>query len=247
MFADGGEELSALLRRVKEHGLTTSVDMARPDPASDAGRADWRVILAKALPYVDLFLPSFDETLFMLDRRRFDEMERAGADLNAQADGALLRALADELIGMGAAIVGLKLGSQGMYLRTTTDQSRVAQASACSDPAAWTGREMLAPCFAANVVGTTGSGDATIAGLLGAFINGLSPEEAMTAAVAVGACNVEAPDAISGIPQWAAVEQRLAAGWERRGISLSLPGWRWDDGDGVWRSGIDGGSGRTTG
>lgn len=248
MFADGGEELTALLRRVKEHGLTTSVDMARPDPASDAGRADWRAILAKALPYVDLFLPSFDETLFMLDRRRFDEMERAGADLNAQADGALLRALADELIGMGAAIVGLKLGSQGMYLRTTGDAARTARTGACGPkhPDAWVGREMLAPCYAATVVGTTGSGDATIAGFLGAFIKGLPPEEAMTAAVAVGACNVEAPDAISGIPQWAAVEQRLAAGWERRSISLSLLGWRWDDSDGVWRSEIGGGSGRTT-
>jgi sugar/nucleoside kinase (ribokinase family) len=241
MFADGGNELSSLLREVKKRGLTTSLDMARPDPASDAGKADWREILAKALPYVDIFLPSFDEILYMLDRARFDQMARAGADLNAQADVRLLGELAGELIGMGAAMVGLKLGSQGMYLRTTGDRGRIAKAGACAPepPDAWVGRELLAPCFATKVVGTTGSGDATIAGFLGAFTNGLSPEEAMTAAVAVGACNVEAADALSGIPAWSAVEQRFAAGWERRDTSVSLPGWRWDEGRKIWRSRTD--------
>jgi sugar/nucleoside kinase (ribokinase family) len=242
MFADGGGELSTLLRQVRARGLTTSLDMARPDPASDAGKADWRRILTEALPHVDLFLPSFDETLYMLDRRRFDEMERSGkADLNAQAEAGLLRALAEELIGMGAAIVGLKLGSQGMYLLTTSDRARIAAAGACApkNHVAWAGRELLAPCFAVEVVGTTGSGDCTIAGFLGAFLRGLSPEEVMTAAVAVGACNVEAPDATSGIPEWCSVEQRLAAGWERRSIGVTLPGWRWDEKALIWRSSVD--------
>jgi len=36
MFIDGGVELSTLLRRAKERGITTSLDMARPDPASDS-------------------------------------------------------------------------------------------------------------------------------------------------------------------------------------------------------------------
>jgi sugar/nucleoside kinase (ribokinase family) len=242
MFADGGGELSTLLRQVKERGLTTSLDMARPDPASAAGKADWRSILTKALPYVDVFLPSLDETLYMIDRRRFDEMGRTGTgDLNAQADAGLLRALAEELIGMGAAMVGLKLGSQGMYLLTTSDRERIAAAGACAprNPAAWAGRELLAPCFAVEVVGATGSGDCAIAGFLGAFLRGLSPEEAMTAAVAVGACNVEAPDATSGIPEWRIVEQRLAAGWNRRSTAVALPGWRWDEATHVWRSSED--------
>lgn len=249
MYADGGDELASLLKGVKQRGLTTSLDMARPDPASDAGRADWRAILAKALPQVDLFLPSFDETLYMLDRKRFDQAQRAGGDVNAWADASLLRGLGDELVALGAAIVGLKLGSHGMYLLTTSDAQRVASAGACApeDMKGWVGRELLAPCFTTTVVGTTGSGDATIAGFLGALTKGLSPEVAMTAAVAVGACNVEAPDAISGIPTWAAVEKRLAGGWERRTVSLDLPGWRWDECGGVWRSGDDRTSGGTAG
>ncbi len=237
MFADGGGELSALLACVKERGLTTSLDMARPDPASEAGRADWRTIFAKALPHVDLFLPSFDETLYMLDRARFDDAYRdGGGDVNSQADAGLLRLLAGQLIDMGAAIVGLKLGNQGIYLLTTNDQSRLARVSACSDVSAWSNRELLAPCFAVDVVGTTGSGDCTIAGFLGAFVRGSSPEETMTAAVAVGACNVEASDATSGVPDWGTIERRVLSGWRRRDTALSLPDWRWDERAMIWQS-----------
>ncbi|HUU54023.1 MAG TPA: carbohydrate kinase family protein [Armatimonadota bacterium] len=241
MFIDGGGELSALLRRVKERGLTTSLDMARPDPASEAGRADWRTILSRALPYVDLFLPSFDETLFMLDRARFDQMddEAEGGDLNSRASGRLLRELADELIEMGAAVVALKLGTQGLYLRTTKDPLRLASAGRCAPAQTedWADRELLAPCFAVDVVGTTGSGDCTIAGFLGGVLKGLSPEEVMTAAVAVGACNVEKPDATSGIPHWSTVQERLRAGWGRRQVTCALHGWAWDEQEQIWRAG----------
>lgn len=240
MYADGGGELSTLLRRVKERGVTTSLDMARPDPASEAGRADWRTILSRSLPHVDVFLPSFDETLFMLDRPRFDDLERQSpdGDLNSSAGGPLLRALADELIGMGAAIVGIKLGTQGLYLRTTKDPARLASAGRCSPAQVddWSDRELLAPCFAVDVVGTTGSGDSTIAGFLGGLLKALPPEETMTAAVAVGACNVEKADATSGIPHWSAVQKRLNAAWARRPVSCSLPGWTWDEQQLIWRA-----------
>lgn len=241
MFADGGEELASLLSHAKERRVTTSLDMARPDPASEAGRADWRTILERALPHVDVFLPSFDETLFMLDRERFEQIQQAsaGEDLNVQADGVLLRDLADELIAMGAAVVGFKLGTQGLYLRTTEHRVRLQAMgeSALSDAAEWLDRELLAPCFEVEVVGTTGSGDCTIAGFLGGLLKGLGPEDTMTAAVAVGACNVESADATSGIPHWSVVQERLAGGWGRQGVSCHLEGWTWDDRNEVWRRG----------
>jgi len=238
MYANAGRELETLLRRVKDQGLATSLDMARPDPASEAGRAPWPELLARVLPHVDIFLPSFDETLFMLDRPRFNLLEReTGGDLIAAADAHLLRELADRLLSMGAAIVALKLGAQGIYLRTAKHLARLASLAswAPKDTAIWTDRELLAPCFQVQVVGTTGSGDCTIAGFLAGFLHRLPPEQVVTAAVAAGACNVEQPDATSGIPTWSILQQRLRSGWAQRPVSLPLARWRWEEENRLWR------------
>jgi hypothetical protein len=47
-------------------------------------------------------------------------------------------------------------------------------------------------------------------------MRGLTPEKALEAALAVGACNVEAADAISGLRSWPDTLQRIRAGWEQK-------------------------------
>ncbi|MCJ7548075.1 MAG: carbohydrate kinase family protein, partial [Anaerolineae bacterium] len=118
------------------------------------------------------------------------------------------------------------------------DPARLASAGRCAPAQVgdWSGRELLAPCFAVDVVGTTGSGDCTIAGFLAGVLKALAPEETMTAAVAVGACNVEKADATSGIPHWSAVRKRLDSAWARRPVSCSLPEWTWDEKQQIWRA-----------
>ena len=77
MYANRGVELATLMERMKVEGLTTSLDMAYPDPASEAGQVDWMALLERVLPYVDVFLPSLDEILFMLDRPRHNALSEA--------------------------------------------------------------------------------------------------------------------------------------------------------------------------
>ena len=72
------------------------------------------------------------------------------------------------------------------------------------------------PCFDVQVIGTTGSGDSTIAGFLAAILHDLPPDKALQAALAVGACNVEAPDALSGLRSWEATLERIHAGWKQK-------------------------------
>lgn len=237
MYANGGVELADLLQRVRGMGLTVSLDMATVDPNSAAGQVDWIAILERTLPCVDVFLPSFDETLFMLDRERFAELSACTTgNLAAAADADLLSSLADRLLRMGTAVVGLKLGDQGLYVRTALDAERMTAMgrAAPADPLAWAGRELLVPCFKTTVVGTTGAGDCTIAGFLAALLEGYALPDAMTSAVAVGAFNVESADATSGIRPWSQVQDRLAAGWERRPVSIELPGWAWVTKPGIY-------------
>src|SRR6476646_2734866 len=66
MYRDGGADLAAIMQETRRRGLFTSLDMALPDPASEAGQVDWRTLLQRVLPFVDTFLPSIEETLFML-------------------------------------------------------------------------------------------------------------------------------------------------------------------------------------
>lgn len=219
MYTDEGRELERMMSQAKKAGATTSLDLAKPDPDSAAGQADWRAILSRTLPQVDVFLPSFEEVLFMLKRELSDRLqaEHGSADLLPYADGELLRELADELLGMGAAVVVLKLGEFGLYMRTTADQERIRSMGRYqpADAAAWTDREMYTPCFKVEVAGTTGAGDCTIAGFLSGMMQQLSPEAALVSAVGVGACNVEQQDATSGVLPWDAVQTRIEAGWNQ--------------------------------
>jgi sugar/nucleoside kinase (ribokinase family) len=243
MYENQGEELMLLLSKVKAGGLTVSLDLAKPDPESAAGMADWRTILAKALPYVDVFLPSFEEIFYMLHRDRYEEMllKAPFRDLLPLVEGPLLTEIAEELLAMGVAIVGLKLGEHGIYIRTTADATRLTASGLCAPGADkldnWLDRELLAPSFEVEVVGTTGAGDCTIAGFLCGMLQGLSLEDTLQTAVGVGACNVEQADATSGIPVLAKLQERIQAGWNKRKLKLKLPGWQLTE-DGLWTKGF---------
>lgn len=210
-----GAELVTIFERAHAAGLVTSLDMAVPDPNGPSGRVDWPKWLAGVLPHVDVFLPSLDETLFMLDRDRFETFSGAHAQ---SIDESLPPDMADKLLDFGASIVGLKLGDAGFYVRSQDKPQafeHLAQITALDVPA-WTGCEVRTPCFEAEVCGTTGAGDATIAGFIAAIVKRLDPQTTAKMAVAVGACSVEAPDASSGVPMWEAVVTRVHSGWSLR-------------------------------
>jgi len=232
MYQDDGRQLTELFQRAKQAGVTTSLDMAYPDPTSKAGKVDWRSILVNTLPWVDIFLPSLEEILFMMRQDEYFRL-RVGGILE-QATPELLSSLSEELLGLGAKIVVFKLGERGLYLRTAPILADIGRGTP-TDLALWHGSEFWSSCFKVQVVGTTGAGDATIAGFLAAFLRGLSPEETLTTAVAVGACNVESADALSGIKSWQATRARINKGWQRHTLDLTASSWKFIPESGLWR------------
>lgn len=237
MYETGRSDLTQIFLHAKEAGVTTSLDMALPDPSSPAGRADWVGILHSVLPYVDLFLPSIEEILFMLRPATYQALceDAGGTNITPLIQPELLSDLSLELIGLGSKIVALKLGDRGLYLRSADPSvlSTFGRAQP-SDLEAWGNKELWTPCFQAELVGTTGAGDATIAGLLSALLHDLSPEQAITAAVAVGASNVEAADALSGIRPWDETLERVGNGWMRHDLILNATGWFLDEEHQLW-------------
>ena len=218
-FYSDTAELARLFKKVKACGLATSLDMALPDPASPAGQADWPVILRQALPLTDIFSPSLDEIVYMLHRERGLAVRLKAAE-GVPLGGLIeedVHALAGELIGLGVAVVMLKLGNQGAYMRVTADRQRLLACNCftAEECDAWLGAEFFAPCFDAKVVGTTGSGDCTVAGFLTGIAKRLGPAKSLRTAVAVGSASVEQPDATSGVPTWTILDARVRAGWGR--------------------------------
>jgi sugar/nucleoside kinase (ribokinase family) len=218
LFMDGGACMRRILKHAREHGMATSLDMAAIDADSEAGKVDWRTWLKHVLPAVDIFAPSINETLCVLGRST--PADPPGDCVDTQT----LRALGEELLSMGPAVVLLKLGDLGVYLRSTPDADRMREAGRhlSLDVERWAGQELLAPCFQVECLGTTGAGDCTIAGFLAELLHGGSPRQAVTMAVAVGACSVEAPDAISAVPSRREVQHRINTGWRQHDPALQL-------------------------
>ena len=240
LYEEDGRELAAIFRHVKSLGLTTSLDMSLPDPASPSGRVNWRSIMARVLPYVDIFLPSAEETLFMLDRPRYDAYRSQARDILTLFSGADLTRLAAELLAFGSKVVGIKCAERGFYLRTPAAHQLADMGKAPpANIAGWAGRELWEPSFhVANYAGATGSGDSAIAGFLAAYLRGHDRGWRPAVRLAVGGCNVTAPDALSGLRSWDETTAMIAGGWAKNPLVVDTPGW-WCDGDGLWHGPYD--------
>lgn len=81
-----------ILKKAKEHNITTSLDTAWNS------KGDWEKILP-ILSYVDIFLPSFEEAKMIAKR---EDPEK----------------VADYFLSHGVKIIGLKMGNKGCYVKT---------------------------------------------------------------------------------------------------------------------------------
>ena len=224
LVADDGRELGRLLARARGSGVATSLDMANANLDPGEGRVRWRELLERVLPDVDIFLPSLAEACRLLGRR----VHRDGQGAPTLAS---VGRIADELIGLGVGIAGVKLGEHGLYIRTAST-ARMA-AGSIPLPSTWADRELYSTVFETHVVGTAGAGDTTIAGFLFGILEGMSPGNAVTAACAVGGSSTEAADGTSSVPGWPEIKRRLEQGWRRREATPGL-GWSPSGDGGLW-------------
>ena len=228
-YENDGKELVKMFRRIRQRNIVTSLDMAMPDPESPAGKLNWQKFFKNVLPMVDIFMPSIDELLYMLRPAKHYNI----SEKKERIDVLLLDQIATQLIDYGTNVVVIKLGDQGLYLRT--HQTEKSNLSRIINPSQWNYRQLLSPCFATKVKGTTGTGDATIAGFLAQFLEGGEPEKSITLATAVGACCVEAIDATGGIRPLPEVIKRVTSGWERLTLSIPIDNWKYDYQYKIWK------------
>lgn len=219
MYEDEGEELVRILKKVKESGVAVSLDMSAIDATSKAAFANWEIILEKALPYVDFFVPSVEELCFMLDRKCYEEWEQraAGGDMAVVLTPEDVKPLADRILSMGAKVVLIKCGAPGMYYKTASaDKMKDVCERLSLHIDDWAEKEGFEKSYQPEMVlSGTGAGDTSIAAFLCSILEESSLAEALQMATATGACCVAAYDALSGLKPLDELKEKIANGWEK--------------------------------
>jgi len=177
--ADGGAALVDLFTRAAGAGVATSLDLAWIDPRSDAGEVDWPSFLERILPVTDVLSPSYDDLACIFD-------------LPATFGTEAVTPLVERLLGLGAGIVMVTGGAEGIALGAG-DAGRLTRLATCGvRPDHWAGVRLHAPAKALTQVSTTtGAGDAATAGLLSGLRSGLGPQAAIERAVDVAAAVIQ--------------------------------------------------------
>ncbi len=82
MYENDGEELVRILKLAHDAGAAVSLDLAAVDPGSESGKADWQLILSKALALTDIFVPSVEELCYILDRDMYESIREKAGEFN---------------------------------------------------------------------------------------------------------------------------------------------------------------------
>ena len=220
VYRNDGEELLQILKKARTAGCATSLDLAALDPDSESGRADWKKILERTLPFTDFFVPSVEEVCYMLDRDRFLEWKERGKEedvtdlLDPDKD---IRPVGDLCMKLGCRVLLLKCGAKGLYYRTASKEALEEISPRLSlDCQAWAGREGFERAFRPDrILSATGAGDVSIAAFLTSVLSQNTPEESVSLAAAAGACCVSSYDALSALVPLSEMKKRIEQGWEK--------------------------------
>lgn len=220
IYQNNGEELLKVIKLIKEKRIPISMDMASVDPKSEAGSVDWMKILERTLPYVDVFLPSIEEIMFMLDKEKYNDIiVRAGERditeiLDIEND---VKPLGEKLLAMGTKIVLLKCGRAGIYLATASEEKLEELSSEIGlNKSVWSSVRIFERCFKPDkICSGTGAGDTCIAAFLMALLTGETPQSSIQLAAAEGASCVEAYDALGGLRTLSELKDKISSGWEK--------------------------------
>jgi sugar/nucleoside kinase (ribokinase family) len=235
LYENTGRELTKILKKTKELGTTTALDLSLPDVNSRAGQVDWKAILNDWVPLADMMLPSAEEIFYFLYKNKFLEKKANLGPRESVLDHLTVKEIAtvgNDLIAMGTAIAMIKCGHRGLYIRTA-DKDRLQKmgAAGCSDLDNWANRELWFPVYQEEkFVGALGSGDAAIAGFLSAFVWHHSIESCLRYANAAGSMNVTVPDGLTWNKGFDDLTKRIESGWKTKELKINEDGWKYERG-----------------
>ena len=235
LYENKGDELTRILKKTKELGTTTLLDLSLPDVNSRAGQIDWLAILNDWVPLTDIMVPSAEEIFYFLYKEKFLKKKANLGPKESVLDHMTVSEISEignDLIKIGTAIAMVKCGHRGLYIRTANiDRLKKLGAAGCADLENWANRELWFPVYEEEkFVGALGSGDSAIAGFLAAFVWGCTIESCLKYANAAGSMNVTVPDGLSWNKGFDDLTKRIEAGWKTKNLKIDDKGWKHEHG-----------------
>ena len=151
LYENTGHELMKILKKTKELGTTTALDLSLPDVDGYGDSIDWYSIVKNWVPHSDIMVPSAEEIFYFLYKDKFLEKKANLGHKETVLDNMTVKEISDigkDLIEMGSAIAMVKCGNRGLYVRTA-GKDRLSQlgAAGCSDLENWANRELWFPVY----------------------------------------------------------------------------------------------------
>ena len=132
IYENTGAELTKILKKTKELGTTTALDMSLPDVNSYAGQRDWYAICKDWVPLTDIMVPSAEEVFYFLYKDKFLEKKANLGPKETILDNmtvAEISKLGGDLLDMGTGVAMVKCGHRGLYGPLTCSLNKSAPAS----------------------------------------------------------------------------------------------------------------------
>lgn len=217
-FREDKDELRKMFQKVKDFGLISSLDVTTIDPDSEQADVDWNKRLSEVLPYVDFFVPSIEELCFMLDRKKYREIQNRASDdicmhLSLSED---IVPMAEKVINLGCKGVLIKVGAAGMYLMTS-DSNRMNELDGKISIEKWSNKRIFQNSYTPDrILSGTGAGDTSIAAFIYGICKGMTPEDTLKIAAGTGASCITEYDTLSGLLPISILKNKIQNGWKEQ-------------------------------
>lgn len=224
LWDNEGSGLLRMLKALKKMKIVTSIDLCNPSGLGYSGEY-CKAVLKKCLPYIDIFVPSIEELMYMLHWEEYINLCNSCGKTNLLdvIPNDIFPLIAEELLDFGGSIICLKMGKKGLYFRSSNAGNIFTEGLV---PENWAGRELwMPPCQVSEISSTTGAGDTAIAGFIAAFLSEYPPELALKIASCTAAFCLQTDDAVSGIPTLEEVKRMAESDFPQECVSVVDSGW----------------------
>jgi len=177
IYENEGKELRLLLKKAKNLGYVTSIDMSLVSENSEPAKKNWRKIAKNIFPFTDILFLSFEEAKFILNTSEYFKKRREflinHRDFSLFFTKDKILQIKEQLFKLGAGLIILKAGSKGAYLFSKDHFNSFSKQT-------WKNLEIFKqPPEIKDFKNAVGAGDNFAAGFINSYINSIDPKKCL--------------------------------------------------------------------